>query len=255
VKPAAFTQYIQQPKLNKLILKRILEIPDGKTAILTGWEKQCEVVEHGPSLVDCIPVLNQWAAARRLLSLGEHRCETRHVVVMITPRIIVRPEEEERRPEECPCPKAKGAAKSDCAAPPPASAGCVTGRTEEQDCVTNDYRTPILGQIREGEKAHCDDAPDEARILRAMPPLGRVPGLFEESRDDIQIVTERIVDKVDPPRFFPLVGKARLHHSHWKCTVYYTETIAGNYPFPFHVHRPRIQVVYIDTDHLHLCGD
>jgi hypothetical protein len=83
-----------------------------------------------------------------------------------------------------------------------------------------------------------------------------VPYVYEEFRDNIQIVTERLVDKIDPPRFFPLVGWARLHHCHYKCTVYYTETRQSDYPFPYKVVKPRVQVVYIDKDHLHLepCG-
>ena len=100
----------------------------------------------------------------------------------------------------------------------------------------------------------CEDPPDEARILRALPKVTRgVPYFYEEHRDNIQIVTELIVDRIDPPRFFPLVGMAQLHHCHWKCTVYYTETIESGYPFPFRCVRPRVQVVYIDLDHLHLC--
>ena len=34
--------------------------------------------------------------------------------------------------------------------------------------------------------------------------------------------------------------------------VFYTETIESGYPFPFRCVRPRVQVVYIDLDHLHL---
>ncbi len=60
------------------------------------------------------------------------------------------------------------------------------------------------------------------------------------------------MDKVDAPRFYPLVGPAQLHHCHWKCTVNYVETIAVHYPIPLRISRPRVQVVYIDKDHLHL---
>jgi hypothetical protein len=59
------------------------------------------------------------------------------------------------------------------------------------------------------------------------------------------------VDKIDPPRFIPLIGPAQLHHCHYKCTIYYTETIESGYPFPFRCRKPRVQVVYIDKDHLH----
>jgi hypothetical protein len=130
----------------------------------------------------------------------------------------------------------------------------VTERMEEKYCFKNDFRTPILPPIREGfPPPLCEDPPDEARILRAMPHVCRgVPYFVEEFRDNVQIVTELLVDKIDPPRFFPLVGPAQLHHCHWKCTVYYTETLESGYPFPFRCVKPRVQVVYIDLDHLHL---
>jgi hypothetical protein len=130
----------------------------------------------------------------------------------------------------------------------------VTERMEEKYCHDIDFKTPIMPPIREGfPPPLCEDPPDEARILRALPHVTRgVFYLFEEFRDNVQVVTELLVDKIDPPRFFPLVGPAQLHHCHWKCTVYYTETIESGYPFPFRCVRPRVQVVYIDLDHLHL---
>lgn len=130
----------------------------------------------------------------------------------------------------------------------------VTERMQDKYCHKNDFRTPIMPPILPGfPPPMCEDPPDESMILRAMPRVARgMPYFYEEHRDDIQIVTERIVDKIDPPRFFPLVGMAQLHHCHWKCTIYYTETIESGYPFPFRCRRPRVQVVYIDKDHLHL---
>ena len=87
-----------------------------------------------------------------------------------------------------------------------------------------------------------------------MPRIVRgIPYVYEEFRDDYEFTVEKLVDHVDPPRFFPLIGPAQLHHCHWKCTVYYTETIESGYPFPFRCVRPRVQVVYLDLDHLHLC--
>jgi hypothetical protein len=129
----------------------------------------------------------------------------------------------------------------------------VTERELEKFDYKNDFRTPVLPPIREGfPPPVCEDPPDEARILRAMPHVARgVPYFYEEFRDNIQISTELLVDKIDPPRFFPLVGPAQLHHCHWKCTVFYTATYESGYPFPFKIVRPRIQVIYIDLDHLH----
>jgi hypothetical protein len=79
-----------------------------------------------------------------------------------------------------------------------------------------------------------------------------VPYFYEEFRDNVEVVKERIKDTIDPPRFFPLIGPAQLHHCHWKCTITYTETFESGYPFPFRCVRPRVKVIYIDLDHLHL---
>lgn len=129
----------------------------------------------------------------------------------------------------------------------------VTERMEEKYCYRNDYRTPILPPIREGSPPPlCEDPPDDAQVLRAMVRVARgVPYVYEEFRDDIEIVKERLVDRIDPPRFFPLVGPAQLHHCHWKCTVYYMETVESAWPFSFQCKRQRVEVVYIDKDHLH----
>jgi RNA polymerase sigma factor (sigma-70 family) len=114
--------------------------------------------------------------------------------------------------------------------------------------------TIILPPPRPGSpQALCETPPDDAEVLRALPPVSPgVPYVFEEFRDNIQVVTERIVDRIDPPRFFPLVGRARLHLCRYKCTVYFTEKILSNFPFPFETVRPRVQVVYLDKDYLHL---
>jgi hypothetical protein len=118
----------------------------------------------------------------------------------------------------------------------------------------NDHRVPVLPPIPPGHRPYCEDPPDRAEILRAMPRVTRgIPYIYEEFRDDIEFTVEKLVDKVDPPRFIPLMGLAQLHHCHWKCTVYYTETIDSSHPFPFRLKRRRAEVVYIDKDHFHLC--
>ena len=130
----------------------------------------------------------------------------------------------------------------------------VTERMEDKYCWKKDFLTPIMPPIRDGfPPPQCEDPPDDAMILRAMPRVRRgVPYVVEEFRDDIEIVKERLVDKIDPARFFPLVGPAQLHHCHWKCTIYYTETIESGYPFPFQCKQQRIEVIYIDKDHMHI---
>lgn len=130
----------------------------------------------------------------------------------------------------------------------------VAEHIEERMCVgKNDHRTPILPPIPPGHRPLCEDPPDRAAILRAMPRVTRgVPYVYEEFRDDIEFTVEKLVDVIDPPRFYPLIGPAQLHHCHWKCTVYYTETVQSDYPFPFRCKKRRTEVVYIDKDHLHL---
>jgi RNA polymerase sigma factor (sigma-70 family) len=94
-------------------------------------------------------------------------------------------------------------------------------------------------------------SPPIEEVLRALPQVPRrVPGIVEVFRDDMTVVAERLTRQVDPPRFFPLVGQAELHHNHWKCTVYYSETVECSYPYPARTKRPRVEVVYIDKDYL-----
>jgi hypothetical protein len=93
-------------------------------------------------------------------------------------------------------------------------------------------------------------------VLRALsPPPREVPGIYKASRDDVEVTAEKLVDQIDPTRFYPLVGRARLHRLHWKCTVRYNETVESGFPFPFRSRRPRVQVVYIDRDYLILQGE
>lgn len=116
-----------------------------------------------------------------------------------------------------------------------------------------DPRTLIVSR-KEGDPAPtCQEAPDEATILSKLPRLPRsLRHVCESSRDDVQIVTELVTDRFDEQRFFPLVGVARMHHCHWKCTVSYNETIEGRFPFYFRCTRPRVEVIYLDQDSLHV---
>jgi hypothetical protein len=79
-----------------------------------------------------------------------------------------------------------------------------------------------------------------------------VPAFFEARRDEFEFRVEKLVDTIDPPRFFPLIGPAQLHRCHWKCTVYYNATLESSWPFPFQVKQRCAEVVYIDKDRLHL---
>lgn len=117
-------------------------------------------------------------------------------------------------------------------------------------------KVPILDPV-EGENAplFCLDPPSPDEVMRALPDntAGGVPFLAETSRNNVRIVVEPIVDRVSECRFFPQVGPARLHHCHYKCTVYFEETKRSHWPVPF-THKDQVEeVVYIDHDHLIRC--
>jgi hypothetical protein len=128
----------------------------------------------------------------------------------------------------------------------------VTEYMQDRVCYANDHKAVIMPPIPPGYRPFCEDPPDKATILRAWPKFTRgIAYVYEVFYDDIDIVVEKIVDTIDPPRFFPLVGPAQLHHCHYKATIYYTETVQSGYPFPFKCTRRRQEVIYIDRDHLH----
>src|SRR5262249_60108729 len=60
----------------------------------------------------------------------------------------------------------------------------VPERMEQKYCYKNDHRTPIMPPITEGAPLPlCEDPPDEAAVLRAMPQVTRgIPYVYEEHR-------------------------------------------------------------------------
>jgi hypothetical protein len=134
----------------------------------------------------------------------------------------------------------------------PAPPGVVPA--SEQQLTQKGAGMPLVPPIRAGEPLPiCEEPPSDAEVLRAMRRVVcEVPFCSETFRDDVVIVKNRLVDKIDPPRYFPLVGQAQLHHCHWECVVYYTELTQFASPFPVYLKKPRTQVIYIDKDFLHL---
>lgn len=121
-------------------------------------------------------------------------------------------------------------------------------------------RVPILGPTTSGGDPVALDPPSDDEVIvaleQARPVNGGVPLLWETQRNDVRIIKEKIADYVDPPRFYPLIGPAQLHHAHYKCTVYFDEVTIVGYPIPHTLHdREAIEVVYIDHNHFHMVGD
>ena len=121
-------------------------------------------------------------------------------------------------------------------------------------------RVPILGPTTAGGPVKALDPPSDDEIMIALeearPVNGGIPLLYEKQRNNVRIIKEKIADYIDPPRFYPLIGPAQLHHAHYKCTIYFDERTTIGYPVPHSLHdREAIEVVYIDHNHFHMVGD
>jgi hypothetical protein len=118
-------------------------------------------------------------------------------------------------------------------------------------------KVPVLDPI-EGENAplFCMDNPSPDEVMRSLPDdaKGGMPFVAEVARNNVRIVVEPIVDSLGECRFYPMVGPARHHRCHYKCTVYFDKIMRSDWPIPF-THADQVQqVVYIDHDHLIRCA-
>jgi hypothetical protein len=121
-------------------------------------------------------------------------------------------------------------------------------------------RIPVLGPLQAGAPEVGMDTPSEDEVMRALekarPVQGGLPFLHEVQRNKVRIIVEPVADYVDPPRFFPLVGPAQLHHVHFKCIVYYNEVTRVGWPIPHTTSCEDCEeVLYIDHDHFHMVGN
>lgn len=117
-------------------------------------------------------------------------------------------------------------------------------------------RVPILDPIP-GEFAPglCLDPPSEQEVWDKVPKFKNgSPPFYETQRNNVNILVEKIGEAVDPCKVYPLAGPCQLVHCHYKCTVYFDEVYTADYPIPYHHVAHRVEVVYIDKDHLRRCG-
>ncbi len=99
--------------------------------------------------------------------------------------------------------------------------------------------------IRSNTSQHTP--PTDREILRQLPKLAKLP------IGDISIVKNRIVDKIECPKVYPVVGLAKLHRQQWECRVYYTETAPD--ADANCVKKNRVDVVYLDKNNLIACKE
>jgi type II secretory pathway component GspD/PulD (secretin) len=89
--PVVFTQYIQQPTFNTITVMTTVAVPDGGTVLMGGLKRLSEGRnEFGPPVLSKIPYIN-----RLFKNVGYGR-EVESLLLMVTPRIIIQEEEEER---------------------------------------------------------------------------------------------------------------------------------------------------------------
>ena len=87
--PIPFTQFFQQPSISEINVQTTVAVPDGGTVVLGGLKTLAEGRnETGPPVLSQIPYVN-----RLFRNQGIGR-ETRHIMIMVTPRIIIQSEEE-----------------------------------------------------------------------------------------------------------------------------------------------------------------
>lgn len=133
---------------------------------------------------------------------------------------------------------------------------------KEEDAFWNHKRydrVPVLGPLQAGAP-EIVDAPSEDEVMRqlekARPVQGGIPLLHEVQRNHVRIVVESTQNSVDAPRVMPLMGPVQLHHTHFKCMVYFTEVTHVGWPVPYTTTDEDCQeVIYIDHDHLHMVGN
>ena len=129
-------------------------------------------------------------------------------------------------------------------------------RLEEDMAREERDRVPILDPMP-GEFAppNCLDPPSEEEVWAKVPKFrDGCPPFYETQRNNARFLIEKIGDKIDPCKIYPLAGPCQLVHCHYKCTIYFDELYWSDYPIPFHRTEHRVEVVYIDKDYLRRCG-
>lgn len=90
--PVPFTQYIQQPTFTSITIQTTVSVPDGGTVLLGGMKILNEGRnEFGPPILSQIPYID------RLFKNVGYGKDTSSLLLMVTPRIIINAEEEERQ--------------------------------------------------------------------------------------------------------------------------------------------------------------
>lgn len=112
---------------------------------------------------------------------------------------------------------------------------------------------PIMGPLTSGGSAEVLEPPTDEEILsiiRVASPNS--PLLLPKNQNQLHIEKTLVADYVDPPKEYPLIGCAQLHHAHYKCRV---ELPAEKDRAFLNRAEECERTFYIDHTHLHAGSD
>ncbi len=105
-------------------------------------------------------------------------------------------------------------------------------------------RIPIMGPMTSGGQAQSIDPPTIDQLLEVIR-ISSPDSLPRVARE--QVVIEKIADYVDPPKRYPLIGLAQLHHSHYKCIMMLREDETD-----MKKGEQEQLILFVDHTHLHV---
>ena len=116
---------------------------------------------------------------------------------------------------------------------------------------------PIFGPLTAAEPSEVTDEPSDEEVMMAFEQLrplrDGIPQNSQRERKNLRIVKKKLCDYVDPPRMYPLIGAAQLHHVHYKCAVEFTEITSAGTQSGATTHVDEIcAAVYVDHNHFHM---
>ena len=106
-------------------------------------------------------------------------------------------------------------------------------------------KVPVL--VGNGDCRTCLNPPSEAEVWEKVPTAQGNPLITIRN---VKMLIEKIGEKVDEFKVYPLAGVCQLVHCHYKATVSFDEITTSNDPIPINHKKARVEIVFIDKDHL-----
>ena len=97
--------------------------------------------------------------------------------------------------------------------------------------------------------------PSQEEVWDKVPRYKDGPQPFATLRYNVRIRVEKIGEKLEACKVYPLAGPCQLVHHHYKCTVSYDEQRQFDAPLPVSRVAHHVEVVYIDKEYLRRCPD